>query len=143
LRYFKPSATSPVAREISAKAFDVAFWPFSDSALPKSSLDEDSDDGESDDSLFSDDDKKGKGKGKSTAKEKGKKEDEEEVKFEGGMSLEEKKEVGIRLLCLVSLFASIVVLPQSLTSFVDDRWENAPRLVTLMEKLLSLNSFRG
>lgn len=110
LRYFKPSATSSVARELSSKAFDVAFWPFTDSALPKDELESDDSESEIDDSdLFSDDDSdsdKKKGKGKLSAKGKGKKAEEEEVKFEGGLSLEEKKEVGIRLLCLVS-FSSL------------------------------------
>ncbi|GAA5963369.1 hypothetical protein JCM3765_007004 [Sporobolomyces pararoseus] len=103
LRYFKPSATSSVARELSSKAFDVAFWPFTDSARPKEDLDSDDSEAETDDSeLFSDDDSdKKKGKDKISAKGKGKKEEEEEVKFEGGLSLEEKKEVGIRLLCLI------------------------------------------
>lgn len=108
MRYFKPSATASNARELSSKAFDVAFWPFTDLALPKTDLDSDESDkdSEDDDDLFSDDDfndksrGKGKGKGK-TVPEKAKKE-EEEVKFEGGMSLEEKKQVGIRLLCLAS-----------------------------------------
>ncbi|GAA5916800.1 uncharacterized protein JCM6883_004875 [Sporobolomyces salmoneus] len=106
LRYFKPSATSSIARELSSKALDVAFWPFTDSALPKSQVESNDSDGESDaSSLFSDDDYKGKGKGKakvgSKAKAKEKQEDEEEPPFEGGMSLEEKKEVGVKLLCLI------------------------------------------
>ncbi|GAA5984131.1 hypothetical protein JCM5350_003788 [Sporobolomyces pararoseus] len=111
LRYFKPSATSSIARELSSKAFDVAFWPFTDSALPKDELESDDSESEIDDSdLFSDDDSdsdKKKGKGKLSAKGKGKKAEEEEVKFEGGLSLEEKKEVGIRLLCLIGECATV------------------------------------
>jgi len=105
LRYFKPSATASDTRELSSKALDTAFWPFSDFAQSKmEDSDSDSDaDSNDDGSLFSDDEDwgKGKGKGKSVAKGKGKVE-EEEVKFKGGMNSSEKKEVGIRLLALVS-----------------------------------------
>ncbi|BGP56778.1 hypothetical protein JCM8202v2_004408 [Rhodotorula sphaerocarpa] len=34
LRYFKPSASAAAARELSTKALDVVFWPFSDYAPP-------------------------------------------------------------------------------------------------------------
>lgn len=34
LRYFKPSASAAAARELSTKAVDVVFWPFSDYAPP-------------------------------------------------------------------------------------------------------------
>ncbi|GAA6015991.1 hypothetical protein JCM11491_007136 [Sporobolomyces phaffii] len=105
LRYFKPSATSITARELSSRAFDLAFWPFSDAASPASEADSDGSDQDShEDDLFSDADKNvtgyGLAKKRRREKEKAKKEDDE-VSFEGGMSLEEKRVVGIRLLCLV------------------------------------------
>lgn len=114
MRYFKPSATSSIARELSSKALDVAFWPFTDSASPTVDSDSDSDDSESDDDdLFDDDDFGGTVKGKAKSDARSKVKDDPESKFVGGMSLEEKKEVGVRLLCLVSHVSAIPIAAET------------------------------
>ena len=153
LRYFKPSATASDTRELSSKALDTAFWPFSDFAQTKieeEESDSDSDmDSHDDGSLFSDDEDWGKGKGKgkrkSVTKGKGKLE-EEDVRFEGGMNLSEKKEVGIRLLALVSTEfdasrSGTIELTYILLRL--HRSENAQRTVIWTELPPSLNSPNG
>ncbi|GAA6030361.1 hypothetical protein JCM8097_009072 [Rhodosporidiobolus ruineniae] len=86
LRYFKPSASSGVAREVSVKALDVVFWPFSPASEPKkaaSGSDEEQDD---DDEIPE-------------------KRDEEQEAEGDGMMLDEKREVAMRLLGLIGASA--------------------------------------
>lgn len=45
LRYFKPSASTGAARELSTKALDVVFWPFSEYVHDDEDVDTDDDDG--------------------------------------------------------------------------------------------------
>ncbi|GAA5914959.1 hypothetical protein JCM6882_001944 [Rhodosporidiobolus microsporus] len=82
LRYFKPSASSGFAREVSNKALDVVFWPFSEAATPKPSPSQDGEDDE--DEEMSDEEK-----------------EKESATDDDGMRLQEKREVAVRLLGLI------------------------------------------
>ncbi|GAA5899987.1 hypothetical protein JCM5296_001933 [Sporobolomyces johnsonii] len=73
MRYFKPSASTGLAREVSSKALDIVFWPFSDAASISSDLSDDEED----------EDEESERAG--AAKEG----------FEGEMGLMEKREVAI------------------------------------------------
>ncbi|GAA5860189.1 hypothetical protein JCM1840_002811 [Sporobolomyces johnsonii] len=81
MRYFKPSASTGLAREVSSKALDIVFWPFSDAALISSDLSDDEED--------EDEDEESERAG--AAKEG----------FEGEMGLVEKREIAVRLLSLI------------------------------------------
>ncbi|GEM10127.1 hypothetical protein Rt10032_c10g4144 [Rhodotorula toruloides] len=96
LRYFKPSASSGVARELSSKALDVAFWPFSEYAIDP---DTDSED-ETDDELLEEGIKHRQGKTASRTAEQG-----QEAREADGTSLLDKKEVGVKLIGLIGASA--------------------------------------
>ncbi|GAA5907907.1 hypothetical protein JCM5296_006129 [Sporobolomyces johnsonii] len=73
MRYFKPSASTGLTREVSSKALDIVFWPFSDAASISSNENEESD--------------------RASAAKEG---------FEGEMGLVQKGEIALRLLSLIS-----------------------------------------
>ncbi|GAA5937698.1 hypothetical protein JCM10213_008439 [Rhodosporidiobolus nylandii] len=85
LRYFKPSASSNDAREISSKALDIVFWPFSEAAEAKKASASESEDEDMSDFEGSEDGKKDK-------------QDEEEVEGDDGMELADKREAAVKLL---------------------------------------------
>ncbi|GAA6062859.1 hypothetical protein JCM10212_006112 [Sporobolomyces blumeae] len=99
LRYFRPSATSSNTREPSSRALDLAFWPFSDAANPvsrsKGTESKDASDSSSDDGDLLSSDTEAGGKG-----ERGRG-GEPEADFGDGMTLEDKREVGVRMICLI------------------------------------------
>lgn len=103
LRYFKPSASSGAARELSSKALDIAFWPFSDYAIdldaePES--DEDDEHGDTDEELLADE-KKGRKRQVAAMTES----QQQEAWEADGTTLLDKKEVGVKLVGVVSPLA--------------------------------------
>ncbi|GAA5822444.1 hypothetical protein JCM11251_006339 [Rhodosporidiobolus azoricus] len=79
LRYFKPSASSGFAREVSNKALDVVFWPFSEAAQPK----------------------KGEGENDEEISDEEMEENDRAGEADGGMRLQEKRTLAVELLGLI------------------------------------------
>ncbi|BGO93246.1 hypothetical protein NBRC10512_000101 [Rhodotorula toruloides] len=103
LRYFKPSASSGAARELSSKALDIAFWPFSDYAIdldaePES--DEDDEHGDTDEELLADE-KKGRKRQVAAMTES----QQQEAWEADGTTLLDKKEVGVKLVGVIGASA--------------------------------------
>ncbi|GAA6058293.1 hypothetical protein NBRC10513_001801, partial [Rhodotorula toruloides] len=103
LRYFKPSASSGATRELSSKALDVAFWPFSEYASnPATDTESDDDDegDDTDDELLQDQKKGRKRQVAATAEGK-----EQEAWEADGTTLLDKKEVGVKLIGVIGASA--------------------------------------
>lgn len=116
LRYFKPSASTGVAREVSTKALDVVFWPFSAAAAPKD-VDGSSSSGSETDG-FEDETQKSEMEAKDP-EERG-----------DGMDSQAKREVAMRLLGVVRAI-STKYAAAPLTSFLPhpDRFLRCRRVV--------------
>ncbi|GAA5952541.1 hypothetical protein JCM21900_003411 [Sporobolomyces salmonicolor] len=79
MRYFKPSASTSRAREVSSKALDIVFWPFSNAAANSNDSSDDEEDGD----------------------EESEKAGEAKEGFEGEMGLMDQREIAVRLLSLI------------------------------------------
>ncbi|GAA5988626.1 hypothetical protein JCM11641_005186 [Rhodosporidiobolus odoratus] len=86
IRYFKPSASSSTSREVSPKALDLVFWPFSEYGSAKKLADGED---EEDEDMSNGGSEAGQGK------------KESEIEGDDGMQLEDKRVAAVRLLGLM------------------------------------------